>query len=155
MAQVYVSPHAYHNGFEVNVDLKYAKYLDHPTWGLKFRTINGRLILEHIEQSTIASKIPRWRSTLKGAWLQQINNTVINSLQDVHQAVATIGMSGDKSCILTFSHPEIQHGLSNDGIPQINIDQLNPKNLLTGFTVPDLPMERQTGTVRLWRRLQL
>ena len=35
------------------------------------------------------------------------------------------------------------------GIPQVNIDQLNPKNLLTGFTVPDLPMERQTGTVRL------
>ena len=45
--------------FEVNVDLKYAKYLNHPTWGLKFRTINGRLILEHIEKSTIASKIPR------------------------------------------------------------------------------------------------
>ena len=58
-------------------------------------------------------------------------------------------MSGDKSCVLTFSHPEIQHGLSNDGIPQVNIDQLNPKNLLTGFTVPDFPMERQSGTVRL------
>ena len=148
-AQVYVSPHAYHNGFEVDVDLKYAKYLNHPSWGLKFRTINGRLILEHIEKSTIASKIPRWRSTLKGAWLRQINSTIINTLQDVHQAVAAIEMSGDKSCVLTFSHPEIQHGLSNDGIPQVNIDQLNPKNLLTGFTVPDLPMERQAGTVRL------
>jgi hypothetical protein len=53
--------------FEVNVDLKYAKYLNHPTCGLKFRTINGRPILEHIEKSTIASKIPRWQSTLKGA----------------------------------------------------------------------------------------
>ena len=35
MAQVYISSHAYHNGFEVDVDLKYAKYLDHPSWGLK------------------------------------------------------------------------------------------------------------------------
>jgi hypothetical protein len=26
-----------------------------------------------------------------------------------------------------FFPPEIQHGLSNDGIPQVNIDQLNPK----------------------------
>ena len=148
MAQVYVSPHAYHNGFEVDVDLKYAKYLNHPSWGLKFQTINGRLILEHIEKSTIAAKIPRWRSRLKGAWLRQINNIIIHSLNDVHRAVATIDLSGDKSCILTFSHPEIQHGLSNDGIPQVNIDQLNPKNLLPGFTVPDLPIERQAGAVR-------
>ena len=119
MAQVYVSPHAYHNGFEVDVDLKYAKYLNHPTWGLKFCTINGRLILEHIEKSTIASKIPRWRSTLKGAWLRQINSTIIHSLNDVQRTVAEIEMSGDKSCVLTFSHPEIQHGLSNDGIPHL------------------------------------
>ena len=83
MAQVYVSPQAYHNGFEVDVDLKYAIYLDHPSWGLKFRTINGRLILEHIEKSTIASKITRWRSTLKGAWLRQINDMIIHSLDDV------------------------------------------------------------------------
>ena len=52
-------------------------------------------------------------------------------------------------CILTFSHPEIQHGLTNDGIPQINIGQLNPKNLLPSFSVPDLPAQRQTAMIRL------
>jgi hypothetical protein len=149
MAQVYLSPHAYHNGFEVEVDLRYAKFLNHPSWGLKFRTINGRLILEHIEKGTIGSKIARWRSTLKGAWLRRINDTDIHTLEDVHKAVDIIDRRRDKSCILTFSHPEIQHGLSNDGIPQINIDQLNPKNLMSGFTVPDLPVERQAGTIRL------
>jgi hypothetical protein len=149
MAQVYLSPDAYHNGFDIDVDLKYAKYLTHPSWGLKFCHINGRLVLEHIEKGTIGSKIPRWRSTLKGAWLQRIGDHDIHSLEDVHQAVAQIDQSRVKSCILTFSHPKIQHGLTNDGIPQINIDQLNPKNLLPSFSVPDLPVQRQTATIRL------
>ena len=130
MAQVYLSPDANHRGFDIDVDLKYAKYLTHPSWGLKFCHINGRLVLEHIKKGTIGSKIPQWRSTLIGAWLRRIGAHDIDSLKDIHQAVAQIDHSGDKSCVLTFSHPKIQHGLTNDGIPQINIDQLNPKNLL-------------------------
>ena len=63
--------------------------------------------------------------------------------------MAQIDQSGVKSCILTFSHPKIQHGLTNDGIPQINIDQLNSKNLLPGFSVPDLPAQPKTATIRL------
>ena len=30
MAKVYLSPDAYHHGFDIDVDLKYAKYLTHP-----------------------------------------------------------------------------------------------------------------------------
>ena len=86
---------------------------------------------------------------LKGAWLRRIGTHDINSLKDIHQAVAQIDNSGDKSCILTFSHPEIPHGLNNDGIPQINIDQLNPKYLLPHFSVPNLPAQRQTASIRL------
>jgi hypothetical protein len=46
---------------------------------------------------------------------------------------------------LTFSHPKIPYGLSNDGIPQVNIDQLNPCNLFSGFKIPPLPVTRQIG----------
>ena len=49
----------------------------------------------------------------------------------------------------TASQPEIKHGLANDGILQINIDQLNSKNLITGFSVPDLPAQRQTAKISL------
>ena len=130
MVQVYLSPDAYHNGFDIEVDLKYAKYLTHPSWGLKFCHINDRLVLENIEKGTIGSKVPRWQSTLKGAWLQRIGTHDINSLDNVHQADAQIDQSEDRSCILTVSHPEIRNGISIDGIPKINIDQLNPKNLM-------------------------
>ena len=107
--------------------------------------------MEHIAKGTIGSKVPQWQSTLKGAWLRQIGTHDINSLDDVHQAVAQIDQSGNRSCILTFSHSKIQHGLSNNGIPQINIDQLNPKNLITGFSIPDLPIQQQTAKICLDR----
>jgi hypothetical protein len=59
MAQVYLSTDAYHNGFDIEVDLKYAKYLTHPSsWGIKSCHINGRLVLEHIEKGTIGYKVP-------------------------------------------------------------------------------------------------
>jgi hypothetical protein len=44
---------------------------------------------------------------------------------------------------LTFFHPEIPHGLSHDGIPQVNINQLNPCNLFSGFKIPPLPVTRK------------
>jgi hypothetical protein len=46
---------------------------------------------------------------------------------------------------LTFSHLEIPHGLSNDGISQVNINQLNPCNLFSGFDIPPLPVAWQVG----------
>jgi hypothetical protein len=72
IAQVYISPHAYNNGFPIELDLRHSQYHDHPTCGLKFTVENDRLILQHIEKSTLASRIPRWQSTLRGAWLQQV-----------------------------------------------------------------------------------
>jgi hypothetical protein len=93
---------------------------------MTFMVVNGQLIQQHIKKSTLASKIPCWRSELHGAWLQQIGDEKIHSLNDVCQSFASIIASGAPSCTLIFSHPEIHHGLTNDGIPQVNIDQLNP-----------------------------
>ncbi len=140
MAQVYISPHAYNNGFPIELDLQHSCYHDHPTCGFKFTVENDRLILQHIEKSTLASRIPHWWSTLRGTWLQQVGDVTICSLQDVQQSLATLIASGTPCCTLIFSHPEIHHGLTNNSIPQVSIDQLNPKTLFSGFSLPDVPV---------------
>ena len=126
LAQVYISPHAYNDRFPIKFDLQHGCYHDHPTCGLKFTGENKRLILQHIEKSTLASKILRWRSTLHGVWLWKVGDVTIRLLQDVQQSLATLIASGAPFCTLIFSHPEIRHGLTNDGIPQVNIYQLLP-----------------------------
>jgi hypothetical protein len=85
---------------------------------------NEWLILQHIEKSTLASKFPCWRSTLRGAWLWQVGDVTIRLLQDVQQSLVARIVSGAPFCTVIFSHPEIRHGLTNDGIPQVNIDEL-------------------------------
>jgi hypothetical protein len=140
MAQVYISPHAHNNGFLIELDLRHSRYHDHPTCGFKFTMENDQLILQHIEKSTLASRIPCWWSTLRGAWLQQVGDVTIRSLQDVQQSLATLITSGTLCFTLIFSHPEIPHGLTNNDIPQVNIDQLNPKSLFSGFSLPDVPV---------------
>jgi hypothetical protein len=141
LAQVYISPHAYKDGFPIELDLQHGHFHDHPARGMKFTGVNGRLILQHIEKSTLASKIPRWRSELRGAWLRQKGDEKIHSLNNVHQSLASLIASGAPSCTLIFSHPEIHHGLTNDGIPQVNIDQINPKTSFLGFSLPDIQVK--------------
>lgn len=114
------------------------------TGGMKFTTVNGRLILQHMEPSSPGARIHRWRSRLCGAWLIKIGNTEVHTVTDVIQALRRLTDSKATRCILLFSHPEIQHGLTNDGIQQINIDQLNPRLLLQnfpidGFLLSDIP----------------
>jgi hypothetical protein len=77
MVQVYISPHAYNDGFPIELDLRHSHYHDHPTCGFKFTVENDWLILQHIEKSTLASRIPHWRSTLHGAWLRQVGDVTI------------------------------------------------------------------------------
>jgi hypothetical protein len=148
LTQVYISPHAYNDGFPIKLDLWHGHYHDHHTCGLKLTVENEWLILQHIEKSTLASKILRWRSTLPGAWLRKVGDVTIWSLQDVQQSLAAHIASGTPFCTLIFSHcPEIRHGLTNDGIPQVNIDQLNPKTLFSGFSLPNFLVARQCNYV--------
>ena len=94
---------------------------------MRFVTTNGRMIIEHMAPGTPAARIPRWRSRIRGAWLRQINNRDIACLADVHAEVDRATTAGERECRLVFSHPAIRHGLTNNGIPQVNVDQLNPR----------------------------
>ena len=101
-----------------------------PTAGIRFKLVNSRLILETIVPSTPCARIPRWRSRLKRAWLVKVGPYEVNTLEEVQQTLlryTTDPAEDIASRLLTFSHPEIKHGLTNEGIPQVNLDQLNPK----------------------------
>ena len=79
--------------------------------------------------------LPRWRSRLRGAWLIKVDGRGVHNVKDVEEALlASIGSSGSV-CSLLFSHPEIKHGLTSDGIPQISIDMMNPGKRL-GVILP-------------------
>jgi hypothetical protein len=48
LAQVYVSLHAYKDGFLIELDLRYGCFHDHPACRMKFTVKNEQLILQHI-----------------------------------------------------------------------------------------------------------
>jgi len=139
ITQIYVSSHPYCEAFEDELDLQRFHHYNKPTGGMKFKTVNGRLILEDTEQSSPGNGIHLWRGRLCGAWLRQINDTVVNSPSDVATALAALVAWREKSCTLVFSHPAIKHGLTNSGIPQVNINQLNPRLMFQSFGLPDEP----------------
>jgi hypothetical protein len=62
MSQVYISPHPYKDGLEIDLDLCHKKHYSHPAAGMKFITGNGCLILQHIDKGTLAACIPHWRA---------------------------------------------------------------------------------------------
>jgi hypothetical protein len=145
MSQVYISPHPYKDSLEIYLDLCHKKHYSHPAASMKFITVNRHLILQHIDKGTLAAHIPCWRSKLKGVWLREIDSHPITMLDNIHRYLNECSTLPLQSCILTFSRPEIPHGLSNNGIPQVNIDQLNPRNLFSRFETPPLPVAWQIG----------
>ena len=48
---------------------------------------------------------------------------------------------------ILFSHPEVEHGNTNEGIPQVNLDQLNPRQLMDATYVPT-PIPSHSGQIK-------
>jgi hypothetical protein len=84
MSQVYISPHPYKDGLEINLYLRHKKHYSHPAAGMKFITVNGCLIFQHIDKGTLAARIPCWRSESKGACLCKIISHPITTLDNIH-----------------------------------------------------------------------
>jgi hypothetical protein len=131
MAMVYISPDPYNSAFEEHLDIRDFTNERHPTAGMSLiEQDGGRLILAHMMPGTPAAKIPYWRSRLKQAWLISVNGIEVHTRADVQEAIASAILQKKTNCKLLFAHPEIKHGLTNQGIPQVNMDQLNPRLLL-------------------------
>ena len=155
IAQIYVSPHPFNDAFEEHVDLRRYDESKHAAAELRLTTTNSRLILDTIDKSTPCARIPRWRSRLKGAWLIQVGDTRVSTLDQVKQTFRDIHSSTTPppdNCTLLFSHPEMKHGLTNEGIPQVNLDQLNPRLAFEQkeFPIPLLTALRSNRVKKFW-----
>lgn len=125
--QIYLSPHPYFDAFEEQLDIRRWHTNDHPTAGLRLIEEDQRVFVHTMESSTPASRIPRWRSRIKGAWLMQVGTMPIHTIKDVRDALKMASTQRRQFCPLLLAHPEIRDGLTSDGIPQVNIDQLNTR----------------------------
>jgi len=121
MATIYMSPDPYQQAFEK--DLKNLRKFDltrHKTAGLSFIEHNKRLLLATMSPHTPEDLIPRWRTNLCGAWLVKINNTPVNNILEAQQIFQQLHNAKSTTCVLLFSHPEINRDISNNGLPIMN-----------------------------------
>ena len=131
ITQVFFPPSAYHNAVEEPIDLRRCITYNKKAAGMVFSDVNGRLIFTDIVKRSPAEQIACWRTYIRGAWLGKVGPhlLVVNSDQ-VETSFKALVQDGLPSCLLAFSHPEISHGLTADGIPQVNLDQINPRHML-------------------------
>ena len=66
---------------------------------------------------------------MRGKWLRRINDTTVDNVREVEQVFCKLRQDGAEQCSLVLLHPEIRHGLTTAGIPQVNLDQLNSRHL--------------------------
>jgi hypothetical protein len=133
MATIYMSPNPYHQDFEEELNLRKFDLSWHETAGLSFVEHNNRLILATMSPHTPGDRIPRWRTHLRGAWLIKINNTPVHNIVNAQQIFQQLHDNKSTTCVLLFSHPEINKDISNKGLPimsstdftQLTHDQLN------------------------------
>ena len=86
---------------------------------------------------------------MRNAWLRKIGDIKVSSVADVKRALLTLSTQPCPSCMLTFSHLEIKHDLTNDGILQLNVDQLNSRNMFRDFSMPEGALDNPTATIHL------
>ena len=67
---------------------------------------------------------------------RKIGDIKVSTVVEVKAALLKLSQQPRPTCLLIFYHPEIKHGLTNDGIPQLNVDQLNPRNMFHDFVMP-------------------
>jgi hypothetical protein len=139
LRMVYFSPSPYNVAFEETLSKRWltkpllSKF---PSGGMTFIQSDDRLLLDSIAESSPFAMVPQWRSRLRGAWLINVDGQVVTCLKDVENALLESLKRDGSVCLLLFSHPEIKHGLTSDGIPQISLDMINPGNRL-GVIVPN------------------
>ena len=119
---VYMSPDPYHTAFTESLDTCHLDVAQHPTGGTELRHEADRLILTGTQPGSPAAKLPRWRSRLKHAWLIRVNDQDVHTPDDVSQALLIAQTKGIQTISLLFAHSEIKHGITNDGLPQCNVD---------------------------------
>ncbi len=105
----------------------------HPTAGLILDVRDDRLYITDIVPGTPCAKIPRWRTRLKNTWLFRINNSAVSTISDVTKLLDSLPHAARGICRLLVRSADLRDGLTNEGIPQLSLVQLNPRHF---FAIP-------------------
>ena len=78
---------------------------------------------------------------------EKIGKIEVTLVAGVKSALSTLSQQPWPKCLLTFSDTETKHSLTNDGIPQLNVDQLNSRNMFQDFFMPEDAIHKPTATI--------
>ena len=124
--QVYFSPHHFGYSSEELFTYMGSASTVHPTAGLELEELDNRVFIRDIAPGTPTAKIPRWKTRLRNTCLLAINGSPVTSISDATSLIAALPTTSRGQCRLLVSASEIRDGLTNEGIPQLTLDQLNP-----------------------------
>ena len=133
IAQIYCSPHHYGHTFEEVFDYMGSASTVHQTAGLVLEEKDGRVFIRNILAGTPCAKIPRWKTRLRNTNIVGINDNPISSIADAETLIANLPQTTRGTCRLLVTASELRDGLTNEGIPQVSLDQLNPRHF---FRIP-------------------
>ena len=106
----------------------------HATAGLELEEVDNRVFIRDIAAGTPCAKIPRWKTRLRNTCLLAVNGSSVTSISDVKAIISnlppalTVALAG-----CWYLLPRYETDLTNDGIPQLTLDQLNPRHF---FKIP-------------------
>ena len=90
---------------------------------------------------TLKDSVPS--SPARGSWLHKVEETVVSCEEEVEHVMRVVMTRLGDKCILPFSYPEVLTGLTCDRIPQVNLDQMNPRMMMNpSFCSVELQAER-------------
>ena len=144
IAQIYCLPHHYGYTFEEVFDYMGSASTVHDTAGLVLEEVNDRVFIRDIAPGTPCAKIPRWKTRLRHTCLVAINDMPITSMAEVASLISHLPKTPRGTCRLLVTASELRDGLTNEGIPQITLDQLNPRHF---FRIPSHTGHHSNSTI--------
>ena len=131
MVPVYFSPDPYYQAFDERLDMRRYDAYNKPAGGMVFAIADDRLTLWDILPSSPTAKVPVCRTRILGTWLHKVGATPVTTEKEVVTALTALSVENATHCTLVFLHPEVSQGLTNTGIPQINLDPMNPCRMMS------------------------
>ncbi len=147
LEQVYFSTDCYSHSFEETFTYQGSATILHPTAGLILTEKDGRLFITDIAPSTPCAKIPRWRTRIKNTWLTKIEDTPVSTVTDATSILNQLPLLPTGTCRLLVHSSDIRDGLTNEGIPQLTLDQINPRHF---FATTDSPPPISNRISKSW-----
>ena len=131
--QVYFSPHHFGYASEEVFSYMGSASAVHATAGLELEEVDNRVFIRNIALGTPCAKIPRWKTRLRNTCLLAINGSAVATISDAQSIIVNLPHTTRGTCRLLVAASEIRDGLTNEGIPQVTLDQLNPRHF---FKIP-------------------